>query len=549
MNNDASLKDIARMASNNPKPEAAKHAEEEVEYFNFSPTNVNQQDQNAVSASTIQQRDLLDTEPTFIIGTNINKAMTNPNPEPISQPITNHPFANDPATKTAPKPVMPDLSDEDLNISTAKQAGMSEEDLKNLAPHMPDDLRNKSVANAMEEKSRYVKRLILDGFSPEEAEEAAKNRFNKTLKEEDTKYAEENPELGIVRVDKTETAVDDLALTPEEHEKLVPTKAIKLVLVEDADLKNIEIENIASEHKVEYLRCVEGSLSKYGVPIPIYGDFMQFSGAQLIQIANMEARDDDRLEDDLNRKASLIYSKLIGGTLIKKVDENGKSVMSYQEFVNKFSYMDIDMAIFGILCASNPEEGSTSLTCNKCQHVFEHKYNFKHLMTMEGLSDDVKQRYEDVLENRTNANALARLHKASNSARRYKSPFTNNIYDVAAPSVARMIDIFKRINQSDSVMVHNSVFAAFLNAMYIYNKNTGKYIKIDDSEVDLMLDTISDLPQDDITMIQKQIKQMSYSPRFKISGNCPSCNSHYDISVSVDTLLFFKQRDLQREIE
>ena len=85
--------------------------------------------------------------------------------------------------------------------------------------------------------------------------------------------------------------------------------------------------------------------------------------------------------------------------------------------------------------------------------------------------------------------------------------------------------------------------------MYIYNSANGKYLQIKDNEVDLMLGTISDIPQDDITMLQKQIATMSYAPRFAISGNCPSCNTHYDISVNVDTLLFFKEHDLQREIE
>ena len=223
--------------------------------------------------------------------------------------------------------------------------------------------------------------------------------------------------------------------------------------------------------------------------------------------------------------------------------------MNYQEFCNKFSYMDVDMAIYGILCASNPEEGSTDLTCNKCQHKFAHEYNFKRLMTMDGLSDDIKQRYEDILENRTNEVVLKTLHDTTYKAHRYMSPFTKNIYDIAVPSIARMIDVFKRINQEDAIMVHNSIFAAFFNAMYIHNPNTGKYLEIKDSEVDMMLDTISDIPQDDITMLQKQISTMSYKPKFVIKGKCPSCGNEYEIPINVDNLLFFKQQDLQREIE
>lgn len=518
------LSDLAR--------KAAEANGAEVEYF---------QEPVAETTTPDIKHTEVDDEPVVFVGHKPEVQNNTPNPFENTQNPT-------PEVAHTPTPVIPDLGN-DMMATTPEQAGLTQEDIAALTPHLPDEEKTKFAADTLNKMTAYKKKLILEGFTPEEAEEAAKNWAKKTATSEDTDYAEKNPEIGVVKIDKTDTAKEDLKLTPEEHEKLVPTKAIKLVLVEDAELKNIEIENVATERKVDYIRNLEGSLSKYSVPIPIYGDYMTFRGAQLIQIANLEARDDDRLEDDLNRKASLIYSKLVGGTLIKKSNNQGKTVMTYQEFTNKFSYMDIDMAIYGILCASNPEEGSTELTCNKCNHNFEHKYNFKRLMTMDGLNDDFKQRYEDILENRTNDIALKMLHDKTNNARRYKSPFTNNIYDVAVPSIARMIDVFKRINQEDSIMVHNSIFASFLNCIYLYNENTGKYLQVNDNEVDLMLDTISDIPQDDITMLQKQIATMSYSPRFAIIGNCPSCGTHYEIPVSVDNLLFFKQRDLQREIE
>lgn len=481
--------------------------------------------------------------------TNVEPQKTNDDPVVIigspvkSAPVEEHKVEEE--VKPTPKPIIP--SSIDLT-SSPEESGMTEEDLNRITTNMPEE-EKKAVAAAIrpngydQEYQDYKKNLILNGFTPEEAETAANNHFNK--KEDNS----EPSDVAIIRVDKTDTAKEDLQLTPEEHDKLVTAKAIKLVLVEDAELKNIEIENVSSTQKVDAIRNIEGSLSKYGVPVPIYGDFLTFRGAQLIQIANLTSNEDDRLEDDLNRKANLIYSKLVSGTLLKKTDNNGKSIMNYQEFVNKFSYMDVDMAIYGILCASNPEEGSTELTCKKCGHKFDHKYNFKRLMTQDGLSDDIKNRYEEILNNRTNDIYLKKLHDATNKAKRYKSPFTNNVYDVSTPSIARMINIFKRIDQEDSIMVHNSIFASFLNAIYIYNSNTGKYIMIDDSEIDTMLDTISEIPQDDISMLQKEITAMSYSPRFALKGECPSCGNKYDIPINVDYLLFFKAQDLQREIE
>ena len=310
------LQDLARRAA---------EANGEIEHFNTVET--------APKTTPMQPEYHEDDVPTVFIGS--------PNPsiqnEPNEPEFPTAPTGDSVTTNTStPKPIMPDLSEVDMSINP-QQAGMSDKEIAEIAPHLPDELRSKVTTDLLSEKSKYKKQLILDGFTPEEAETAAENKFKKDIEKTDTNYAKENPEIGVIRMDKTDTAKEDLKLTPDEHDKLVTTKAIKLVLVEDAELKNIDIENVSTERKVDYIRNLEGSLSKYSVPVPIYGDYMSFRGAQLIQLANLESRDDDRLEDDLNRRASLIYSKLIGGTLIKKSDNSGKTIMNYQEFCNKFS--------------------------------------------------------------------------------------------------------------------------------------------------------------------------------------------------------------------
>ena len=397
--------------------------------------------------------------------------------------------------------------------------------------------------------SELRKLITVMHFGVDEAQSIVYQQVIKKLDDEAELYKNSHPEKADIVLDKSQDP-NDLQLTQAEHEKLERVRRVRLILMEDEDLKNITIERPDERHKADYVKSIEGSISKYQVPLPMMGDFVAFKGAQIVQMINMVNYEDSTIDETINKKASLIYDKLISGSILRRFDANGKSKMSYDEFINLFPYQDIDLALYGILCASMMEESSTSLTCEKCRHTWNQTYNIKSLLNLKSLSDYYKQRVENILANKTNDLELMKLHQDRRRARRYKSPFTGNIYDVSYPTVARAINLLKRIDENDPVMTYNSAVALYLSRVLVYNKEKDTYVEVTAEETELLLDTVLTLTNEDMNMLANQIREdLFYSPQFTLTVECPSCHNKTELPLTIENLIFLKAQDSMVEIE
>ena len=422
--------------------------------------------------------------------------------------------------------------------------------LQELMPELSVEERINRARPILSTRETIAKDLIINmGFTPEEANTAANNQIRKKIADEYAATKNESAAVGVVTIDKSADP-NGLGLTQEEHQKLEKVKRLRLVVVEDVDLAHIKIERPNEEHKADYVRSIEGSLSKYSVPMPMLGDFMSFKGAQMVQMVNIVNYEDARIDEIINTKASLIYEKLIGGAIMQKYDSNGKIIMSYNEFANKFPYQDIDMALYGILCASSMEENSTSLTCTSCSHQWMQNYNLKSLLKLDAITPAFKERVDDVLNYKSNDIELRKLYEKMRKASRFKSPFSNNIYDLSYPSVARATNLLKRINSDDTVMTYLSAIALYISRILVYNEAKDSYVEITAEETPLMLETMKTIMNEDINMLAKQIRDdLYYVPQFVIKSTCPSCGKTSEIPVNVEHLIFLTARDSMVEID
>ena len=423
--------------------------------------------------------------------------------------------------------------------------------LQEIMPDIDPSDRIKIAKPILDTKDSIKKDLIINGgLTPDEANIAVNNQLRKKISDAYEKHNDKSTdEVGTVVINKTDDP-NNLGLTKEEHLKLEKVKKVRLVLVEDMDLANITIERPAEEHKADYVKSIEGSLSKYSVPMPMFGDFLSFRGAPMIQLVNTVNYEDARIDEIISTKASLIYEKLIGGCVLQKYDTTGKNTLSYNEFANKFAYQDIDMALYGILCASSMEENSTSLTCQSCSHQWMQNYNLKSLLKLDGLSEVFKGRVDEVLKNKSNDIEMRKLYEGMRKAKRFKSPFTNNIYDLSYPTIARATNLLKRINPDDDVMTYLSAVALYLSRILIYNEAKGTYVEITADETPLMLETMKSLSNEDINMLTTQIREdLYYTTQFILHARCPECGKESDIPVNIEHLIFLTARDSMVEID
>lgn len=463
-------------------------------------------------------------------------------PTPVAIGLSNDTLEN-PSVDNIPIRDTGKISDDEIAIVKQFAPNLTNEQLVNAGPGL--------YAKFLD----YKKNLIIkEGFGPEDAVTAAiaymKKNYESEIPESIADNTNNTPDAtATVIIDKSKEDINDLGLTRDEHEKLEKVKKIRLVVVEDMDLNNITIERPVEEHKADYVKSLESSISNYHVPLPMFGDFVSFRGAQIVQMINVINYEDARIEEIINKKASLIYDKLVTSSILRKYDSNGKISMNYTEFINKFPYQDIDIALYGILCASNMEETSTSLTCETCSHTWDQKYNLKKLLQLDGVSDAFKQRIDSCIKYKSNDIELKKLHDTMKKARRYKSPFSGNIYDLSYPTVARATNLLKRIDQNDQVMTYDSAIALYLSKILVYNKNKNSYVEVSAEETDLLLDIMLSLCNEDMNMLANQIREdLFYTPTFSLKVVCPSCHKESTLPLSIENMIFLAAQDSMVEI-
>ena len=406
---------------------------------------------------------------------------------------------------------------------------------------------NKTAPELKKSLEGYRKGLLINGgLTIEEVNQAVKNRLSNQGKEINNKYLEENPKLGIIEINKTNEK--DIQLTEEERSKLHKVKSIRLVAVEDVELAMLKVDRVEKKTKTSFLKTIEGNLSKYSIPLPLIGDFVTFRGAQIIQLIGTVKYEDESLDELIKKKASLIYDRMIGGAVIHKY-EDGKVIMPYTDFANKFRFHDIDMALFGILVASSMEEVETQLTCSHCNTPFQWKYNLKTLLKLDGVTEKFKALIDNILGNKNNEEFLGKINNEMSKVNRLRSPVTQNVYEVAYPSIARAINIYEKIDQKDSTMIYLSTVALFLHSFYIYNNKTDSYVHIENDEIEALMEALQIIPQEDLDILFIQIRDMLYTPEFVLASKCPACGNSMTNTLSVDDLVFLRAQDSSTEIK
>ena len=340
------------------------------------------------------------------------------------------------------------------------------------------------------------KLLIKSGLTTDEADDLAQAKLKKLTNLEDIKWLQDHPDALNIVIDKERA--DKLEFTDEERKKMQKVDVIRLKVVEEKELKTYKIKKMNQKNKTAYLDRMDSGLATYSVPLPMTNDFIKFRGAQLVQLAQAVEYEDSTMDDVTNRKASLIYKLMINGTRLHKTDENGKPVMSYSDFINNFMYHDLDMGIFGILAASSVEEMETTLSCPDCGNDYPFKYNMKSLLSTDNLSKEFKQQFEDILAHKSDEEFLKKLNDDTNKTTVVESPITNNVYFISRPTVARAIEVFRRINQDDPIDTYYSALMMFFEKILLPDELSEEKIEIEGKEIGNMRKVLQELPDEEL---------------------------------------------------
>lgn len=458
----------------------------------------------------------------------------------VAEPVSQDPFA--PAASPAGRrAALPELKMEDVYEVIPDIQGKDREDI---------------ASTLFNEISEYRKNAMVNyGMTPEEADHAAATRLVSRGKQYNEQYVEKHP-VGVVTIDKTAETEFKSSLTDEEREKLQDTRAIRLVIVEDQKLRSLKTKKLPPRvEKASFLRTIDAAISSYRVPLPIMGDYAQFSGAQSLQMAlAFNTAEEDTIIDVTTRQAELVYDRFYASSSIRKYDDTGKVLVTYDEFINTVPYFDLALMLYAVYVASTPELQELTMSCGRCKKEFKFKMNTKTLIQVKELPQKTQDQMNDILKHTQSTEYLQKKSEEWKTETLFESPFTGNIYQLQQPTIAKVIDICQKCDLENAQDASVILFGMCMNGFYVKldqpDEDGSEYIQINYAEdSDEFVNILKELPEQDLKLLAKPIGDMQYGFNLKIFPKCPHCQNQMTNTLILDDLVFRKAQNMSVEIQ
>lgn len=461
-----------------------------------------------------------------------------------------------------------DLTDDDANVivqnaeNAQKNAEkdtsvkmLTKDDIADFMPDIDSSIRTKKADAIFKNMMDYRNKLITDeGLTPEEANKAIMSRSKKVASSENNKWLDDHPHTGVITIEKGKE--DELALTKEEHEKLVSTNVIELHLVTSEELKHTQLANIPSGgSKLDYVRTLN-SMAARTVAMPALGDTAIFRSATSAEIIRSGITSEAKTPlESIDKIASFLYDHFVSCHTFSKYDDKNMNILSYQEFCDKFPFFEIPMAEYAIYAASSPEYITVDLSCNRCHNPFKWDMHPDKMLDIDAFNERERKEYDTINAHFNNVEWLTENSNKKMTATIMESPISKNRFVVQNPTISRAKQVMQAANDlglydvqdgTDESDLNTTVIACamMLNSLYIYSEKDHGYIQFGADEVEDLLKVLPSIPNDDFRMINKFSLDYYYAPSFS-SGTirCPKCNSDITFNPTADQLLFLYARE------
>ena len=387
----------------------------------------------------------------------------------------------------------------------------------------------------------------------QESEEKPAEEFKKES-EETAVVDEERKNIVNILIDKTGLG-GDFKFTDEEKEKIFSSTEIHLKEVEEMDLSTITVKK-ADKSFLESVNEFQLSSSKVPVVFPASRFKAYMTGLSYGEMGDMSLNNENVTFDQLHKKLTVIYNKMINPSI--------GEFESFEDFLKKFAYVDIDLAVYGLVVATFPEVDDIPLTCNneKCKRSFNHKYSPRTLLRFEKANDKFLNAMKDVVEcpagdsDKLLESSPARVHK------RVKLPFSGFIIEIGIASAYDYLytivdniigDKFKNEHPDDvnGILQINATLLGLIRAVYVPSGN-GSYTMFDNFED--MINALYMVKPEEISILASLLQKYtdSYTVEFELFGiKCPHCGTETRrIPLDINSLVFLKyQRLMSTEID
>lgn len=429
---------------------------------------------------------------------------------------------------------------------------------------MIDAAKNVKIANAPKKPEDMVRIMdTLDSISKgEELSEENKGVFVEKTEEDTNEVTEEssvenNEEETIdpekqkivnILIDKTGLG-GNFEFSEEEKDKIFSATEIRVKEVEEVDLASITVKK-AEKSFIDSVNEFQISSSKVPVVFPASRFRAYMTGLSYGEMGDIALNSENITFDQIQKKLTVIYNKMVNPSIGKFED--------YEDFLRKFAYVDIDLAVYGLVVATFPEVDDIPLTCNapKCKKAFNHKFSPRTLIRFEKSDDKFLQAMQDVINCKESDFDKLVEESPTRTHKRYKLPNSGFIIEVGIASsydylytiVDNMLgDKFTEEHPDDvnGILQLNSALLGLVRTVYVPDGN-GSYVKYDKFED--MIQALYMIKPDEISILSSILQKYtdSYNVNFELRDIvCPHCGAKTKaIPLDINYLVFLKYQRL-----
>lgn len=438
---------------------------------------------------------------------------------------------------------------------------------------VPGNLISEEQMAAIEETLKEIEestekaKAEFDAWNKQQKQESDSNKefgYSREI-EDDESLSEEEKDDNVVdnsesmsdfrkRYDEAVVVIDKTGMgqvvnfTEEERAKLQKVKSIKLKEIETVELKTIKTKK-AKVGVADKILEKRNSVRNTTVVLPVSGLTVVLKGCSTFELMGLITGEEFGVMS-LTAKWTLLHSK-VENTSIGKLDFN--------TFLNSVASMEYDMLVYGVLCATFPDEDIFPLTCPKCKSEIEHKYLMRSLLRAEEMSDQLKNKIKEVADASYTENMAKECFDNSllNTEKTIKLPASEFLCTIGIQNAYSFIyDSVQAIDKLDTKYSQSAILTSAIPKMFIPNPddNGETYLEIDDTEDKIKF--VYSLDSKDIAILSNKIAELSEGMQFKfglMDINCPNvkCKNHVNsIEVELDTILFHKyQQAMNTTIE
>ena len=354
--------------------------------------------------------------------------------------------------------------------------------------------------------------------------------------------SDEKKKIVQILIDKTGFGASTVDLTPEEKEKVAEADIIKINSVKVVDIKSILAKKSEKTFQ-DIVNSYDISGSRTRICFPASGFSADMKGLTYGEYADITLSMDAVKFDQYYKRLSIIYNKMTNISTGPFVD--------FEDFLNKFAYTDIPLALYGMYCSTEPEEVSLPLECGnkKCSKSFEWKFATRNILKLERCADTFLDKMKDIATSPAMKYDKIKEEAAVNKSNYIKLPESGIICEMGIASAYEFIYNFIPLLDENTF---KAAFGEDTNQVYMNNvllltAVRSVYVPYGDEHVECkgykdILDALYRISPDEIKILTAYTGkiQSKYDVVFSFGKVvCPHCGHvTNNLDVSMDDLVF-----------